>query len=204
MRIIEPCCVRRQLLELRDAISKGGTKQFQGYGDMSLTELLPALLTRYSETEMMIVAPSIPDQAEEIICKWMKKQWAMRTGNGKLDVVRKLTIIADLSAAKSPMASEWLKENPFGERLTLIDYVQDDTAILLPDIAITGPLNLRYGNNFVCTATTVQELVDSLWDKYRAIDATPTEQEAEPEKRPARKRKTASARKPKPQSSAHP
>lgn len=169
MRIIEPCCVRRQLLELRDAISKGGTKQFQGYGDMSITELLPAILTRYSEVEMLIAAPSLPDQAAEIIERWMKKQWAMRTGNGKLDVVRKLTIIADLSPDKSPTASGWLTDNPFGERMKLVNIRQEETAILLPDFAITGPVNMRYGYYFVATATTMPADVSALWEKFRAM-----------------------------------
>ena len=158
---------------LRDAIGKNGTTQFQGFGDMSLTELLPALLTRYSETELLIAAPTIPDQAAEIISKWMKRQWARMDGKGKLDVIQKLTIITGISAEKSPMASEWLKENPFAGRLTIVNSSQKDTVILLPDIAITGPLNLRYGQNFVCTVTTVQESVDSLWDKYRAIGSKP-------------------------------
>ncbi len=50
MITIKPCCFRRQLLELRDAIKDGGTAQLQGYGDVSITEVLPALLTRYTET----------------------------------------------------------------------------------------------------------------------------------------------------------
>lgn len=195
MYLIEPCCAKKHLRELRDSIATGKSKEFQGFGDMSLTELLPALLTRYSETEMMIVAPSLPDQATEIIGIWMRKQWAMRTGNGKLDVIRRLTIMADLSEEKSPVASQWLKENPWGERLTLINKKQDDTAILLPDIAITGPLNLRYGRNFVCTVTTVKEQVHSLWEQYLATDTKeePAQQDAKPVKKSVKKRKSSSA-----------
>ena len=173
MRIIEPCCAPKQLCMLRDAIGQNGTTQFQGFGDMSLTELLPALLTRYSETEMMIVAPAVPDQAAEIIGMWIKKQWARMDGKGKLDVISHLTIMADLSEEKSPVASQWLKENPWGDRLTLVDKTQDDTALLLPDIAITGPLNLRYGQNFVCDVTTIPEQVRSLWDKFRKMSKAP-------------------------------
>ena len=193
MRTIEPCCAQRQFVMLRDAIGQNGTTQFHGYGDMSLTELLPALLTRYSEADMMIVAPSIPDQAAEIIVTWMRRQWSRMDGKGKLDVIRHLTIVADLSDEKSPMAASWIKEHPFGERLTLVDHNQNDTVILLPDIAITGPLNMRYGNNFVCTVTTVQEKVKDLWDKYRTIESKPAEQEAKPVKKSTKKRKSSSA-----------
>lgn len=159
-------------MQMRDTLGSNGKTQFQGFGDLSLTELLPALLTRYSETEMLITAPAIPDQAAEIIDRWMKKQWARMDGKGKLDCISHLTIIADLSPEQSPMASEWLKENPFGDRLTLVDKAQDDTALLLPDIAITGPLNLRYGQNFTCDVTTIQEEVDALWKQYSKLTRT--------------------------------
>lgn len=166
MHIIEPCCAPRHLMKLRDAIGNNGAAEFQGYGDLSLTELLPALLTRYAETEMVIAAPSVPEQATEIIAVWMRKRWPRSDGKGKLDAIRHLTIIADLSEAKSPAASQWLRENPWGERLTLIDTVQEETAILLPDFAITGPVNMRYGNPFTATATTKPEEVKALWDRY--------------------------------------
>lgn len=166
MRTIEPCCVRRQLLDLRDSIKNGGKTQFQGYGDLSLTELLPALLTRYTETEMLIAAPAIPDQAADIIQRWMKKQWARMDGKGKIDVIQRLTIVADLHKKKSPMVSGWVKNNPFGERLTLIERQQTDTAIIMPDFAITGPVNMQYGRRFTATATCNSEKVKGLWDKF--------------------------------------
>lgn len=194
MHILEPCCIRRQLLNLRDSIENGGRTQFQGYGDLSITELLPALLARYTETELMIVAPSIPDQATEVINRWMRQQWPHANGKDKLDTIARLTIVADLSPVKSPMMSEWAKENPFGDRLLLVNRSQADTAILLPDIAITGPLNLRYGQNFVCTVTTVPEEVRKLWEQYLSESKKkPTQQDVEPVKRPARKRRFSSA-----------
>lgn len=179
MYIIEPCCASRQLMLLRDGIAKGGLTQFEGYGDLSLTELLPAILTRYSETRLLIAAPTLPDQAAEVIRKWMEHQWARRDGKGKLDVISHLTIIADLSEEESPIASEWLKDNPFGERLTLVNTQQEDTVILLPDFAITGPVNMRYGHEFVATATTIAEDVTALWAKYKPVQETEQEQEQE-------------------------
>lgn len=168
MHLIEPCCAKIHLRELRDSISKGGTKQFEGYGDLSLTELLPAMMMRYSKTEMMIVTPSLPDQAAEIIDWWMRKQWARRDGNGKLDVIQHLTIVARLEKDKSHIITAWVEHQPFGDRLTLVDTEQEDTAILLPDFAITGPVNMRYGHHFIATATTEPEKVKALWEKYRS------------------------------------
>lgn len=156
----------KQVMFMRDALGKGGRTEFRGYGDLSLTELLPALLTRYSETEMMIVAPSLPDQAAEVVRTWMRRQMARMDGRGTLDYVARMTIVADLSESVSPMASGWLRDNPFGERMVLVDRAQEDTVLLLPDIAITGPVNMRYGHEFECRVTTFQEEVDSLWKQY--------------------------------------
>lgn len=171
MYIVEPCCSHRQVAELRKAIRNGGSEQFRGYGDMSLTELMPALLTSYNETEMLIAAPSIPDQAAEIIRTWMRWQWMKVDGSGKIYVLTHLTLIADLGEKKSPMVSEWLTKNPWGDRLTLVDKAQKDTVLLLPDIAITGPVNLRYGRNFTATATTDAETIAALWAKFRVRTA---------------------------------
>lgn len=154
---------------LRDAIGRSGTTQFRGYGDLSLTEVLPALLTRYCETDLMIVAPSLPDQAADIIAVWMRRQMARMDGRGRLYYVRRLTVIADLAVERSPKAAAWVRDNPFGDRLVLIDRVQDDTAVLLPDIAVTGALNMRYGGEFVCTVTTVGERVLALWKQYSRL-----------------------------------
>ena len=169
MFLIEPCCSQKHLRQLREAIKDGGTAQFEGYGDLSLTELLPALLIRYSGTEMVIAAPSLPDQAADIIGRWMRKQWARMDGRGRAYVISHLTVIAGLGGQESPAASAWKREGTFGGRLTLIDRQQTDTAILLPDFAITGPVNMRYGHRFTATATTDPERVSGLWEKYRAL-----------------------------------
>lgn len=199
MYLIEPCCAQSHLRNVRNAIKKGDTTQFEGYGDLSLTELLGPMLTRYSETEMMIVAPSLPDQAAEVIDKWMRRQWSMRDGNGKLDVISHLTIVAKLEKESSHYITAWLKDKPFGDRLTLIEIEQDDTAILLPDFAITGPVNMRYGHHFIATATTETEKVKALWEKYREMtenapspnaETTVTTTEAKPAKKRTVRKKT--------------
>ena len=168
-KLIEPCCAGRHMLSVRDAIGTKGTMEIEGYDDLSLTELLPAILTRYAETELMIVAPTLPDQATEVIATWMRRTIARMDGNGRLNYIRRLTIVSDLSEAASPDASAWLKENPYGERLTLHDIRQDATAILLPDFAIEGPVNMRYGKHFIATAYGKREDVEELWTKYKGM-----------------------------------
>lgn len=167
MYLIEPCCAKKHLLVLRDAIGRNGMTLFEGYGDLSLTELLPALLTRYSETAMLIAAPSLPDQAADILKKWLKKQWARMDGRGKLNVISRLTVIADLSEDASPEASSWKKKELFAGRLCLCDLRQSETAILLPDFAIVGPVNMQYGNHFVATATSKPSHIADLWDRFQ-------------------------------------
>ena len=189
MRIIQPCCAKKQFMLMRDAIKNKAKTQFKGFGDLSLTELLPALLTRYSETTMIIVAPSIPDQAADIIYTWLRHTWARMDGKGRLNVLSKLTIIADLSEEASPTVNMWLTNNPFPDRLVLVNKAQDDTALLMPDIAITGPLNMRYGKEFVCDVSTIPSEVSALWKAYSKLakkrstekkktTATATEKEA--------------------------
>ena len=167
MHLIEPCCSQKDLRELRYAIKDGGTTQFEGYGDLSLTELLGPLVTRYSGVDMMIVAPSLPDLAAEVIDKWMRLTWARMDGRGHIWRIIHLTIIARLEKESSHYITAWLNEKPFGDRLELHDIEQDDTAILLPDFAITGPVNMRYGHHFVADATTDPTKVKTLWEKYR-------------------------------------
>ena len=166
MRYIKPCCAPRQMSELRASISKGGSVEFMGYGDLSLTELLPAILTRYGDMELLIAAPSVPDQAAEVIARWMDRKWSRADGQGRIDAVGHLTLVADLSPEKSPKASQWLEDSPWGQRLTAVDTVQEDTVILLPDFAVTGPVNMRYGHNFTATATTVPGDVAALWERF--------------------------------------
>lgn len=166
MFLIEPCCSQKNLRDLRYTIKDGGTAQFEGYGDLSLAELLGPLVNHYNGTEMLIAAPSLPDQAAEAIDKWMRKQWARMDGKGKLDVIHHLTIVANLKKDISHYITSWLKDRPFGDRLTLINMEQEETAILLPDFAITGPVNMRYGHHFTATATTEPERVKALWEKW--------------------------------------
>lgn len=169
MHLIQPCCAQKHLLAVRNAIRNGGTTEFEGYGDLSLTELLPPMLTRYAEVEMMIVAPELPEQAAEVIDLMMRKKRARMDGRGNMDVICHLTVVAKLDKEKSDHVFSWLEERPFGDRLTLVDMEQDSTAILLPDFAVTGPVNMRYGYHFVATATTEKERVNALWDTYRAM-----------------------------------
>lgn len=161
MFIIEPCCTQRHWPELRKMLGDDGTVEWEGYGDLSITELLPVMLLPYSEVEMIVATPSLPNQAAESLRFWMKKKWSTRDG-GRADVISRLTIVADLSEKKSPLASGWLKVNPFGNRLVLENTEQHDTAIILPDMALYGPINMAYGYHFHALATKCRQTIDEL------------------------------------------
>ena len=167
--LIEPCCSQKHLRQLCKTLGEDGTVFFHGYGDLSLNELLQPLLSNYSETELMIVVPYLPDMAANEIAKWMRKQWARMDGSGNIDVIAHMTLVADLSEKRSPKASSWVKDNPFGERLKLKDIQQNDTAIILPDLALWGPINIQYGRHFTAMATKNTTTIESLRAQYVAL-----------------------------------
>ena len=164
--MIEPCCAPKHLLALREGIEPDKTAFFHGYGDLSFAELLPALLIRYCETEIMIVAPAIPDTAAETLQSMMRRHRAKMSGSGNLDVIQHLTLVSDLSERHSPMASLWLTDNPFAGRMTLKNVQQNDTAIILPDLALWGPMNLAYGSHFTAMATKDASTITCLREIY--------------------------------------
>lgn len=162
MHLIEPCCAPKQLRALRGKIANGGTCFWHGYGDLSLTELLPHILTRYSEVEMLIATPALPRAAAVVIKQMMERTWMSMDGKSRIDNIGHLTLISDFGQKSAPTAYEWVKDNPFGERLTLKNVQQGDTAIILPDIAFFGNINLVYRGHFTALATTNTKIIDKV------------------------------------------
>ncbi len=169
MHLIEPCCTPKHLLALRHILGESGTTLWHGYGDLSLAELLPPLLTRYSEVEMLMVTPSLPDAAAAVVRRMMEQQYPTRDGKGILNTIRHLMLVCDCSEKRSPLASTWLKKNPFPDRLTLKNVQQNDTAIILPDIALCGPINLTYGGHFTAMATKNTRTITSLRSTFSRL-----------------------------------
>lgn len=169
MLLIEPCCAPKHLLALRNKLGTDGTAFWHGYGDLSVAELLPPLLTRYSEVEMMIVAPTLPDRVAQLIQHLIQKQYPTMNGKGKLDVIAHLTLVTDFSEKRSPVAATWIKNNTFGDRLTPKNIQQNDTAIILPDIALWGPINMVYGGHFTALATKNARTIAALRGEYERI-----------------------------------
>lgn len=159
MLLIEPCCTPKHLLALRAKLGEGGTAPWHGYGDLSIAELLPPLLTRYSEVELLIVSPRLPDHAAALIRRVMSRQFHTADGKDKVYTIARLTLVTDLSLRRSPEASTWVKDNPFPGRLVLRDVQQNDTAVVLPDIALWGPINMVYGGHFTAMATKNEGLI---------------------------------------------
>ena len=162
MLLIEPCCTPKHLLMLRSKMGDNGTAFWHGYGDLSVAELLPAMLTRYSETELLFAAPSLPDVATDVLLRMMDKKWSSLNGDRKLNAIAHLTLITDMRPTKSPAASRLLTENPYGDRLTIRNAQQKDTIIILPDIAFFGNINLTYGGHFTALATKNSRLIEDM------------------------------------------
>ena len=159
MHIIEPCCTQKHWPEIRKKIGNDGTTFFHGYGDLSINELFPVLFVRYSGVNVTIVCPNLPNTAADILKHWMDKP----------GVISHLTVITNLNYKKSPNASKWVKENPWPERLKLHNVQQNDTAILLPDIAIYGAINMVNSGHFTALATTNQRVIRNLMSVYESL-----------------------------------
>lgn len=169
MFLIEPCCTQKHWPALRDRIGEDGTIMFHGYGDLSLAELLPVMLTRYSGADMTLVCPSLPNTTAELLLKWLKAAWAGDNGKGRASIISKLTVITDLRKKKSPVASGWVKNNPHPGRLIIHDVQQNDTVILLPDIAVHGALNLAHNGHFTAIASSNERFIANLRETYNAL-----------------------------------
>ena len=174
MQLIEPCCTQKHWPALRRSLGENGTRLFCGFGDLSIDELMSVILNRYSETDMMIVAPTIPDRAATAMLAWLKKRWGCSNGTGPVNMVERLTVIADLGKEASPTASQWLTENPYPNRLIPYNIQQRDTAILLPDLAIYGNINLAYGSRFTAFATKDMQIIGELRRHYTEMTAKAT------------------------------
>ncbi|MBR6140456.1 MAG: hypothetical protein IKQ37_01655 [Bacteroidaceae bacterium] len=169
MFLIEPCCTQKHWPALRERIGEDGTIMFHGYGDLSLEELLPVVLTRYSEVDMMLVCPSLPNATAGLLLKWLERKWADGDGDSTHNIISRLAVLTDLRKKKSPTASAWLKNNPYPGRLILHDVQQNDTAILLPDLAVHGAFNLVPNGHFTAIASTNANFIANLKEVYSGL-----------------------------------
>lgn len=169
MQIIEPCCTQKHWPEIRNKIGKDGTTFFHGYGDLSITELFPVLMTPYSNTELLIVCPALPNATAEVITHWMEKDFSGVASRERVPAIASCTIITNCNAKKSPAAAKWLKENPWPERMKLHNIQQNDTAVMLPDLAIYGNINLVHSGHFTALASTNAKVIKNLRDTYLSL-----------------------------------
>ena len=169
MFLIEPCCTQKHIPALYDRLGNDGTTFFHGYGDLSLAELLPPLLARYTGAEMLLAAPSLPNGAAKALRAAMETRWGSPSGDAF--AIGRMTIVTDLRSRKSPMASAWLSGNPFPGRLELRDVQQNDTAVILPDIALYGCVNLVYGGHFSGIATRRARTIGTLREMFLGLAA---------------------------------
>ena len=168
MMLIQPCCTNKLIPQLREKLGDDGTTFIHGYGDLGIAELMTPLLTPYTEVELMIVAPSVPDTAARVIERLMDQKLPMK-GRGQVPQIKQLTIVANLKKNSKYLSAGWVKENPWGERLQLKHCQQNDTAILLPDMAIIGPVNMAYNGHFTAVATRRRKTIDELKATYLGL-----------------------------------
>ena len=169
MMLIQPCCTQKTIPQLRRKLGDDGTTFVHGYGDLGLNELLPVMLAPYREAELMIVAPALPDTAARVIEKLMQRQMPLPGGKGDVMLIKKLTVVANLKKNPKYISAGWMKQNPWGDRLVLRHRQQNDTAILLPDMAVIGPVNMAYNGHFTAVVTRRKKTIDELRATYLGL-----------------------------------
>ncbi len=146
MITIEPCCANKHWKQVLKELEMKKTVLVNGYGDMTLTELLPEVLQRYSEADVLMALPTVPEQMRTLVGRMLRRTWALAQG-GNVDVVRRLRLITDARASKSPGLVEWAQGQ---ERLRLANAQHNDTLIIVHNgnpqgecaLAIMGPVNM--------------------------------------------------------------
>ena len=106
--------------------------------------------------------------AARVIERLMDQKLPMK-GRGQVPLIKQLTIVANLKKNSKYLSAGWVKENPWGERLQLKHCQQNDTAILLPDMAIIGPVNMAYNGHFTAVVTRRKKTIGELRATYLGL-----------------------------------
>ena len=143
---IEPCCANKHWKKVLAELELKKTVLIEGYGDMTLNELLPVALGRCQEAEVIITAPLMPEELCRTIGTLLYHTWALPDG-GNINKIAHMRVITDARASKSPAVMEWAKR--YGGQVELASCQQNDTMVLVTDsnsaddMAIVGPVNVQ-------------------------------------------------------------
>jgi len=172
MVTIEPCCAHKHWKKVLKELELNGTVLMRGYGDMTLSELLPEVLAGYTEADVLMALPTAPEAARVLLRSMLHRTWGMQEG-GNVNNVARLRLLTDARASRSPGLVEWAQRQ---ERLELASAQQNDTIILVEDgrqqgadrLAIMGPVNVVPCGMWTAAATTGPIMVASLWTSLSA------------------------------------
>lgn len=194
MRTIEPCCTQKHWPQVLEDLKRRPTVMMNGYGDMTLCELLPVMLERYAECEVMVVVPTLPPQLREVLDRWARQTW----GDGSRAVAQ-MWVITDARESKSPGAAEWSR----GAGVAMASCQQNDTAVVVrgrgsrgesqgsrgesresrgesresrvesqefgEDVMVTGAVNVRPSGMFTAVVTRDEKMIAETWAYYNKV-----------------------------------
>lgn len=151
-----------------------------GYGDMTLCELLPVMLERYAECEVMVAVPTLPPQLREVLDRWTRQTW----GDGSRAVAR-IWVITDARESKSPGAAEWSRD----AGVAMASCQQNDTTVVVrgrgsrvesqgsrgegrefgEDVMVMGAVNVRPSGMFTAVVTKDEKMIAEAWAYYNKV-----------------------------------
>lgn len=162
---IQPCCTQKHIPAVRRQLEKQTTVAFEGYGDLTLADLLPVLGDTCIGHDLTIVAPNIPRYLRSAILHSMTST-VVRQGKNTPRHPH-LTIVTDTSEERSPDLRHLAESMP--DRITLCHAVQSDTMLLLPDELWFG--NIGRGARFVGVVTRDPNLIATITSPIRQLSA---------------------------------
>lgn len=177
MITIEPCCAATKhwpkVLATLDELGEESVVGIRGYGDMTLMELLPAMVSSYSEADVLVAVPTLPSCLREKLDALLHLSWG--NDSGSVPAVARLRVITDARESRSPAAAEWIQDA--GSRVSLASCQMNDTVVIIRGsggggVMVFGAVNARPATEWVAMATKDKRLIEDFW---QALDVRFTE-----------------------------
>lgn len=178
MKLIEPCCSQRHVPELLSLLEDSDPLFFQGFGDLSLSDLLSPLLSGISLSDVLLMCPTLPSPIHPFLRSWYLKRWSTGDSSDGTPPIASLTIVTDCRSSRSGDIRAWrdslIQDGLPCQSVALSHYVQNDTCLIVNDLLIYGNMNIVPRNPFSAIVTRSPHLVseyrariDSLSSSYR-------------------------------------
>ena len=173
MLTIEPCCTQKHWPKILHNLKDTSYVYFEGYGDMTLNELLPVVFDGFSDADVMLAVPVMPERLISTLRELTKRSWANPSGRGSVPLIKRFRIITDARSTKSPGVLDFCRElrsQCAGSGVASLQ--QNDTIIIVRDaystIMIFGSVNSRPSCQWTAFVTNDQGHIADVWSVLEA------------------------------------